>query len=888
MAKDSSITSPSHSQSDDVSEVSTQECSSQGDRSSGWLVRKAEQQLSSSQGSEKLSNSQPLEEESTSSQGNGRPKAKGWLVAKAKQTMEFESEEDSLSQLPVDSSEQDSSQSSQPKPGEKGWLVALAEKSSDSAKAANYQQDRRRSLTNSQDRVPSQEKNRRASSSAFELLGSQEIISQLSQPEPEQNPPASETLGIMSIPDTGSVVPGPLESSVSETGNDRVQQESEKDEPPSVSDTDTLAQECSDIVKKLQPALKKSVIGETQGKAKTKVPQFKVAAKKKSGAKDVHNVHELLGKLKPVDVGVDSTTKTCPAQTPTKKAKTPKKVKTNTKKDSSVPTKPSFGQQNLSSLQGKPGQSFEEIFDSLISQSIFTSESRSQLDFSVEPSQSNQNPSQSKTKAPRKRKIAKKPKGEKANSKSASTKRKLNLKGSQDFLSKPPTKRVKPVSYDETKSALLRLQDMRVCGTWAKCTNTACGKWRHLALKDPAEVREFFVCRDNPDSRYSSCEAPEQMWSAQVEDRMVETRFTVGSLVWAKMAGWPAWPAMVDDDPDTGSFFWTEMVENKWMDKPNSYHVIFFDKEVSRGWVSNSRIRKFDGIRPVTAKNVLGSRLSKAFEEAVSASEQSITVRRRQHCLAAKYKGPWGPVWPGCGDEEDGFEDGPDNLNLEQISQEIRSQPREQRDMSFIDKSFNCDVMDSVDSVFNNNDTSIDKVNNNDLSLPPVVAKKSKPPRSPKVMKSSMAVPKTKTPKKLSGKNNSKENIPPVSTVAHLYNNKDVYTAEMTEKIDKEPSGGLSVSFQDNDDILNSSLAREVDSALQLTNLFTPVKRTNLVLGDRAEISPGGPLTSSTPVRQVKPALDSGDGDTKANDDKDSAEEAGSLDQSTAFSDDGH
>ena len=887
MAKDSSITSPSHSQSDDVSGVSIQECSSQGDRSSGWLVRIAEQQLSSSQGSDKLSNSQPPEDEevSTSSQGNGRPKGKGWLVAKAKQTMEFESEEDSLSQLPVDSSEHDSSQSSQPKPGEKGWLVALAEKSSDSAKAANYQQDRRQSLTNSQDRVSSLEKNRRASSSAFELLGSQEILSQLSHPE--QNSPASETLGIMSIPDTGSVVPDLLESSGSETRNDRVQQEPKKDEAPSFTD-DTLAQECSDIVKKLQPVTKKSVIGEAQGKAKTKVPQFKVAAKKKSGTNDVHNVHELLGKLKPVDVGVDSTTKSCPAPTPNKKAKTPKKIKTNTKKDSSVPKKPSFSHQNLSSLQGKPEQSFEEIFDSLISQSIFTSESRSQLDFSIEPSQSNQNPSQSKTKAPRKRKIAKKPKGEKATSKSASTKRKLNLKGSQDFLSKPPTKRVKPARCDETKSALLRLQDMRVCGTWAKCTNTACGKWRHLALKDPAEVREFFECRDNPDSRYSSCEAPEQLWSTQVEDRMVETRFTVGSLVWAKMAGWPAWPAMVDDDPDTGSFFWTEMVEDKWMDKPNSYHVIFFDKEVSRGWVSNSRIRKFDGIRPVTAKNVLGSRLSKAFEEAVSASEQSVTVRRRQHCLAARYKGPWGPVWPGCGEEEDGFEDGPDNLNLEQISQEIRSQPREQRDMSFIDKSFNCDVMDSVDSVFNNNDSSIDRVNNNDLSLPQVVAKKSKPPRSPKMMKSSVAVPKSKTPKKLSGKSNCKENIPPVSIVAHLYQNKDVFTAEMTEKIDKEPSGGLSVSFPDNDDILNSSLAREVDSALQLTNLFTPVKRTNLVLGDRAEISPGGPLTSSTPVRQVKPVLDSGDGDTKANDDKDTAEEAESLDQSTAFSDDGH
>jgi hypothetical protein len=27
----------------------------------------------------------------------------------------------------------------------------------------------------------------------------------------------------------------------------------------------------------------------------------------------------------------------------------------------------------------------------------------------------------------------------------------------------------------------------------------------------------------------------------------------VGSLVWATLQGWPAWPAMVDDSPETGS-----------------------------------------------------------------------------------------------------------------------------------------------------------------------------------------------------------------------------------------------------------------------------------------------------------------------------------------------
>ena len=41
-------------------------------------------------------------------------------------------------------------------------------------------------------------------------------------------------------------------------------------------------------------------------------------------------------------------------------------------------------------------------------------------------------------------------------------------------------------------------------------------------------------------------------WKTQDPLSWVENRFTVGSLVWAKAQGWPWWPAIVDDDPDTG------------------------------------------------------------------------------------------------------------------------------------------------------------------------------------------------------------------------------------------------------------------------------------------------------------------------------------------------
>ena len=232
--------------------------SSQGDRAPGWLVRIADQKLSSSQGSEELSHSQSM----------------------------TPPEEDSLSQLSVESLDYDASQSSQPKPGEKGWLVALAEKSSDSALAAKYQQERRRSLTSSQDRVSnasSQGQTRRASSSAFEPLGSQaqETLSQLSNLEQPDKP--SETLDIMAVPETESVFPGHPVSLESELFNDL---DSPKNDAAAASSLagDTLAQECSDIIRSLKPVPRPRE-DTSKGSTKLKVPKFKAAPKKKAAKK---------------------------------------------------------------------------------------------------------------------------------------------------------------------------------------------------------------------------------------------------------------------------------------------------------------------------------------------------------------------------------------------------------------------------------------------------------------------------------------------------------------------------------------------------------------------------------------------------------------------------
>ena len=122
----------------------------------------------------------------------------------------------------------------------------------------------------------------------------------------------------------------------------------------------------------------------------------------------------------------------------------------------------------------------------------------------------------------------------------------------------------------------------------------------------------------------------------------------MGSLVWATVQGFPAWPAMVDDDPDTGSFFWTGVKEDgEWELRPSHYHVVFFDQRaVSRAWVLDGKITSFSGLAASMKDTRNNARLVKAVQLAEDALKEDLVTRRARHCLAARFKGPWGPVWP--------------------------------------------------------------------------------------------------------------------------------------------------------------------------------------------------------------------------------------------------
>ncbi|KAL0178630.1 hypothetical protein M9458_027524, partial [Cirrhinus mrigala] len=57
-----------------------------------------------------------------------------------------------------------------------------------------------------------------------------------------------------------------------------------------------------------------------------------------------------------------------------------------------------------------------------------------------------------------------------------------------------------------------------------------------------------------------------------------------GTLVWAKMEGYPWWPCMVVPQPLTGQ-------QMRGRGRDQRLHVHFFDEPPTRGWVNTKYIR---------------------------------------------------------------------------------------------------------------------------------------------------------------------------------------------------------------------------------------------------------------------------------------------------------
>ncbi|XP_060069272.1 uncharacterized protein LOC132549360 [Ylistrum balloti] len=199
----------------------------------------------------------------------------------------------------------------------------------------------------------------------------------------------------------------------------------------------------------------------------------------------------------------------------------------------------------------------------------------------------------------------------------------------------------------KSKKQMLMEREIEETGTWVQCSKTTCHKWRLLQdINDPTEIDERWTCDMNKDSTYNSCEKAEQDYD---ESEHFYTKYSEGSIVWARMVGYPWWPAMVEIDPDTETFF--ELVSENSM-FPSHYHVVYLDNKVSRAWVKASAILPFHHRGEDLNKSLYLTKRSKgpnfkkeidaATQNALSALELPTKERLKQFGFSVRYKGKWG------------------------------------------------------------------------------------------------------------------------------------------------------------------------------------------------------------------------------------------------------
>ncbi|KAI5609285.1 MORC family CW-type zinc finger protein 3 [Silurus asotus] len=89
---------------------------------------------------------------------------------------------------------------------------------------------------------------------------------------------------------------------------------------------------------------------------------------------------------------------------------------------------------------------------------------------------------------------------------------------------------------------------------WVQCSKPECGKWRRLSDGvDPSVLPDDWTCQSNTDPALKSCSDPEEK-SSVPEEEMFFCSLVPGSLVWARQSGYPWWPAMVEQDPNTEEY----------------------------------------------------------------------------------------------------------------------------------------------------------------------------------------------------------------------------------------------------------------------------------------------------------------------------------------------
>ncbi|XP_076393038.1 uncharacterized protein LOC100883896 isoform X2 [Megachile rotundata] len=143
------------------------------------------------------------------------------------------------------------------------------------------------------------------------------------------------------------------------------------------------------------------------------------------------------------------------------------------------------------------------------------------------------------------------------------------------------------------------------------------------------------------DKSIASCTIPEQPIPHTIKNDLIENIYNAGSIVWARISGFPWWPAMVNDCPDTFTYY--EL--NKKSIKPVRYYVTFFNEErLESNWIPKANLKalatnKYSQLIKKTKFRGIEYKepLEKAYKTALSALQLSLLERLRKYSFVAQY-----------------------------------------------------------------------------------------------------------------------------------------------------------------------------------------------------------------------------------------------------------
>ncbi|XP_043270367.1 uncharacterized protein [Venturia canescens] len=99
----------------------------------------------------------------------------------------------------------------------------------------------------------------------------------------------------------------------------------------------------------------------------------------------------------------------------------------------------------------------------------------------------------------------------------------------------------------------------------------------------------MWYCSMNRDPDFSSCDAPEETIPKSVREEMIETKYSMGSIVWARQDGFPWLPAMVDENPDTSKFCLLRGAS----EVPMKYHVTYLNEKIEFAWINHRSLKVY-------------------------------------------------------------------------------------------------------------------------------------------------------------------------------------------------------------------------------------------------------------------------------------------------------